>query len=74
MMWSGGGWWIAGAIVMIACMLLMGWMMMGHGGHRHGPVEQDRGNARDILAERFARGEISQEEYEQRKRVLTGSK
>jgi len=52
----------------------MGRMMMGHGGSehdRHGGLE-DRSNrsAQDILAERFARGEISEEEFEQRRRVL----
>ncbi|PGT84539.1 MULTISPECIES: SHOCT domain-containing protein [Bacillaceae] len=29
-----------------------------------------QGNALDILMERFARGEIDEEEYEQKKRVL----
>jgi uncharacterized membrane protein len=29
-----------------------------------------RPEAREILAERFARGEISEEEFEQRRRVL----
>ena len=76
MMW-GGGWWIIGAVVMVACMYLMARMMMGHGESGHGAHREieDRGNrsARDILAERFARGEISQEEFEQRKKVLEGS-
>lgn len=72
MMW-GGGWWVVGALVMVVCIFMMGRMMMsGHGGH--GDIE-DQGNrsARDILAERFARGEISQEEFEQSKKVLEGS-
>jgi putative membrane protein len=78
MMWGwGGGWWIVGLVVMVACMFWMGRMMMGHGsshGHGHRDGDAHRPDARDILAERFARGEISQEEFEQRKRVLTGSK
>ena len=76
MMW-GGGWWLIGGIVMVVCMYFMARMMMGtagqgHGGH--GDIE-DQGNrsARDILAERFARGEISEEEFEQRKKVLESS-
>jgi len=45
-----------------------------HGGSehdRHGGLE-DRStrSAQDILAKRFARGEISEEEFEQRRRVL----
>lgn len=74
MMWWGGGWWMFGGIVMIACMVWMGWMMMGHGRHDPGSSDRSRMNANDILAERFARGEISEEEFEQRKRVLTGQK
>ena len=65
MMWGGGGWWVIGALVMVACIFMMVRMMS------HGDIE-DQGNrsARDILAERFARSEISEEEFEQRKRVL----
>ena len=62
-----------GALLMVACIFMMV-RMMGHGGSGHGghgDVE-DQGNrsAGDILAERFARGEISEEEFEQRRRVL----
>lgn len=70
MMW-GGGWWIIGVIVMGACIYFMARMMMGHGGSEHGghPDGSDQ-SARDILAERFARGEISEEEFQDRMRVL----
>jgi putative membrane protein len=73
MMWGwGGGWWIVGLVVMVACMYLMGRMMMGHGGSGHGGSEHraDTKSGSNILAERFARGEISEEEFEERKRVL----
>jgi len=77
MMW-GGGWWVFGAVVMVVCIFLMGRMMMGHGGSGHGDHSGSEhpgatSSAGEILAERFARGEISQEEFEQRKRVLEGS-
>ncbi len=78
-MW-GSGWGWAGAVLVIICMVLMFRMMMGHGmmghsGHGHGGAASgdEKGSspdARQILAERFARGEISEEEFEQRKRVL----
>lgn len=78
MMWGGEGWWIVGALVMVVCMFMMGRMMMGHGASGHGDQggsgrpEATR-SAVEILSERFARGEISQEEFEQRKKVLDGS-
>jgi uncharacterized membrane protein len=67
----GGGWWIFGVVVMVACMYFMARMMMGHGESGHG-AHGGRGDgtsnqsARDILAERFARGEISEEEFHDR--------
>jgi putative membrane protein len=74
MMWGGGGWWVIGALVMVVCIFMMGRMMMGHGGSGRGSYsgfeDQSNRSARDILAERFARGEISEEEFEQRRRVL----
>ncbi|HET6713949.1 MAG TPA: SHOCT domain-containing protein [Actinomycetota bacterium] len=70
MMWGGG-------LFALICIALMIWMMMGHGmiGHGYrehgGTIDSERGpNAQEILAERFARGEISEEEFEQRKRLL----
>lgn len=84
-MWWGDGWWTVGGVVMVICMILMGWMMMSHGGSRHGGRDHSehvghddsqrggsRPNAPEILAERFARGEISQDEFEERRRVLEG--
>jgi putative membrane protein len=73
MMW-GGGWWIVRVVLMAVCVYLMARMMMGHGSghsepasHGESPVKQ---SARDVLAERFARGEISETEFRERIRVL----
>ena len=73
MMWGGG-------VFVVICLAVMIWMMMGHGMMGHGDREhggmdkpERRPEAKEILAERFARGEISQEEFEQRKKVLEGS-
>jgi putative membrane protein len=44
------------------CMVMMMWMMRGH---RHAGS-----SALDILNERYARGDINQAEYEERRRVL----
>ena len=52
-------------LIVIACMVMMIVMMRGGMGHRH-----RRADAIDVLKERFARGEINQAEYEERRRVL----
>jgi putative membrane protein len=55
-----------GPLFMIAifaiCMIMMMWMM----GHRRGGGS----STLDILNDRYARGEINQAEYEERRRVL----
>lgn len=43
------------------------------GGSRRGSGESPSPDARTILENRFARGEISEEEFEQRKRALSSS-
>jgi putative membrane protein len=75
MMWWGGGWYamILGPLFMIlvlavliaAVVLLVRWA----GGPWQGAVPPGR-TPLDILKERFARGEIDKEEFEQRRRVL----
>jgi putative membrane protein len=69
MMWFGGGlmmlvFW--GAVVALVVFAGRGF---GHH-HSHGEDMRSGPDAREILAERFARGEISEEEFEQRRRVL----
>jgi uncharacterized membrane protein len=67
MMWGFGG------VFFILCMAFMIWMMFGHGmmGHGYGDMD-NRGTdtPEHILAERFARGEIDVEEYDQRLKAL----
>ena len=71
MMWGSAGWgWMLPFLMLLligACIYLM--VRMG-GGHRHG----DTGNASAlrILSERFAKGEISRAEFEEKKLVLGG--
>jgi len=76
-MWHGGwGGWFFGPVMMIlfiavavaVIVLLVRWLGgPGHGGVHHGPPGK---TPVDILRERFARGEIDKEEFEERKRVL----
>jgi putative membrane protein len=75
MMWWGEGWhgMVFGPLFMIlvlaaviaVAVLLVRWL----GVPRQGPVPPGR-TALDILKERFARGEIDKNEYEERRRVL----
>jgi putative membrane protein len=76
-MWSGG--WhglffgpimmiVFIAVAAIVVVLLVRWL--GGPGH-HGATHHPQGNKPfDILKERFARGEIDKEEYEERRRIL----
>ena len=65
-----------GALVMVVCIFMMGRMMMGHGGSGHGSHGdiEDRGNRGLATSWPSASpGAKSQEEFEQRKKVLEGS-
>lgn len=69
--WDGGGWWMVmfGTLMMAGFVVLVVWLVRttpgtGGGGQRLG--EDPLASARRILAERYARGELSAEEYHER--------
>jgi putative membrane protein len=79
MMGWGGGWYgmifgplfmiLVLAVVIVVAVLLVRWL----GGPWHGTASHQLPPGRaplDILKERFARGEIDKEEFEERRRVL----
>ena len=76
-MWNDGwGGWFFGPIMMlvfiavavVVIVLLVRWLSgPGHGGGYHQPHGK---TPLDILKERFARGEIDKEEFEERRRIL----
>jgi putative membrane protein len=79
-MWWGGGWYamIFGSLFMILLLALLiaavilfvrwlGWPWQGTMPTHHAPPGR---TPLDILKERFARGEIDKEEFEERRRVL----
>lgn len=74
-MMGWGGWWM-GPVMMILVITLVVlaiiglWRLLSGGGSSRGAPTSDR--ALDILRERFARGEIDEEEYQARKKALGG--
>lgn len=74
MMWYGG-WWMAIWMLLFwaGVILLVVWAVRAATGdsQRTGRSEHDR--ALHILEERFARGEIDRDEFEERRSVLEGS-
>lgn len=79
-MWNGGwgwGWMFAGPLMMIVFLalavavvvLVVRWLAGGSAEHAS-PRPSARREPIDILRERFAKGEIDKEEYEERRRVL----
>ncbi len=71
-MWDGGGWMFFGTLMMIvfiaAIVVVVVLMVRWLGGTGHGAAPGR--TALDILKERFARGEIDKDEFEERRRAL----
>ncbi len=77
MMWDGGwhGWFFGPimmivfiAVAVVVVVLLVRWL--GGPGHGAVPYHPPGKTPLDILKERFARGEIDKEEFEERRRAL----
>ncbi|NIJ11830.1 putative membrane protein [Saccharomonospora amisosensis] len=80
--WDGG--WVGGLLMLLSMVLLWGGVITvvvilvrrfaGHGGSRGegGEGRDGYGSALRILDERYARGEIDEEEYERRRTRLRG--
>lgn len=70
-MWNYGfGWgFFPGGLFWIILWIIPIWLFWGHSG-RHRRVMTDEKNAEEILSERFAKGEINEEEYEKRLSVI----
>ena len=68
-LWNGFHWWW---IIPMAMMILCFITMCGHRGRRMGWPRPGHipESGREILDQRYARGEISKEEYEEKKRDL----
>ena len=75
-MWGGGAWMFVGPLMMIvfiaAIVVLVVLLIRWLGGSSHGAAPQSPPGRTplDILKERFARGEIDKEEFDERRSVL----
>jgi putative membrane protein len=75
-MMDGNGWgWMSGGLMMLifwgGLVTLVVFLVRGFGARSPQGEEKRSGpDAGEILAERFARGEISEDEFDQRRRVL----
>lgn len=68
--WGGGWMWVWGTVMMVAFVVIVAavvWVVVRGSQQRSLPAG-DR--AADILAERFARGEIDSDEYRERRDAL----
>jgi len=74
-MWGDGGWGFGmGLIGLVFLGLIVAGIVLVIRGSSEGASDRaGRRSALDILDDRFARGEIDREEYEERKRVLLDS-
>ena len=72
-MWDGddhmgrGWWWLMGIgwLIFLAALVVVGVVLV-----RHLTNGRTRGSADDVLAHRFARGEIDEDEYRRRRNAL----
>ena len=71
---GGGHWWawLIGAVVLVILVGLVAFAVvrMTAASGATSPRPSDRRSAEDLLAERFARGEIDEEEYRRRRDAL----
>jgi len=76
MMGYGGGWGFFGVLhmllwwvlIILGIVVLVKWLFSGTGGS----AQARENRALEILKERYARGEIGKDEFEQKKRDLSG--
>ena len=74
MYWGGMGWWmLVAGIVSLAFIALVVVLVASLVRNRPGPGSIAGSSAFRILEERYARGEISRDEFLERRAVLTGS-
>lgn len=63
-----GGWF--GMFIQFVLIVIIVYAVVRLSGHKHTGYGKSYDNSLDILNERFARGEISEEEYERKKAII----
>lgn len=61
--WDGGWMWLWGVVMMLAFVALVVWIARSTGTGAQSEQGDPTARGREILAERFARGELTREEY-----------
>ena len=70
--WDGWGFaMMLMSLVFLACVVVGVLLLTRSHSHGEPPPNRSEGSALDVLDGRFARGEIDQSEYEERRRILT---
>lgn len=69
---DGGYWWIFPLVMMVLCFFFMRGCSCrsDQGSYGLGPWRSPRESPLDLLRKRYAKGEIDQQEYEERKKTL----
>lgn len=80
MWWGHGGWdagdWLAMSLMMVAvlaaALALVAWLLRSYRGDSSRPYEHSSaaGKADELLAERFARGEIDEQQFRRERELL----
>ena len=66
--WGGGWMWLWGTLMMVITVLLIVWIVRVASGRQEPAGSADPiDGARAVLAERYARGELTTEEYQERR-------
>jgi len=72
--WGGGIFMMIGGLLLLGILIYAVVRLTGHNQKSqpiiNNPVQQDLGNALNILNERYARGELNEEEYARKKTEL----
>jgi putative membrane protein len=68
--WGGAFWMLGGLLLVIGVIVLLVWAASSVSRGSRPSQDSSRATPNEILRERFARGEISEQEFEQARKVL----